>query len=84
MLKEIFKHKKKYSRWTYRYKWKNEGIVNTRNGNYIDYMIVYGENPMESTKKTKQKKKTVTRTKKWVEDFRIQDQCTQICDISIY
>lgn len=22
--------------------------MNTRNGNYIDYVIVYGENPMES------------------------------------
>lgn len=27
--------------------------MNTRNGNYINYMIVYGEDPMESTKKKK-------------------------------
>ena len=29
----------------------NEGIMHTRNGNYIDYLIVYGESPMDSTKK---------------------------------
>ena len=36
--------------------------MNTRNGNYINYTIVYGEDPMESTKK--KKKKVATRTKK--------------------
>lgn len=53
--------------------------MNTRNGNYIDYVIVYGENPMESPPRQKKLLEL-----KWVEDFRIQDQCTQICDISIY
>lgn len=27
--------------------------MNTRNGNYIDYVIVYGENPMESPPRQK-------------------------------
>lgn len=34
--------------------------MNTRNGNYIDYVIVYGENPMESPPPPKK----ATRTKK--------------------
>lgn len=38
--------------------------MNTRNGNYIDYVIVYGENPMESPPPTPPPKKKATRTKK--------------------
>lgn len=45
--------------------------MNTRNGNYIDYVIVYGENPMESPPPPPKKKLLELKNELKISGFKI-------------